>query len=819
MFTVTDVAFIGESQASNKILKPWWDVLMDYLVFSMLMLSIFSGTLLLLKDAVACVPMDFPERGNSVPTAASTQNSESTPSHLDPTAQAHTIFASTSEPSFIPETVRGRPTKLDYQQYVYINQVCYQKAVPWYSKYFPYLALMHSLVLLVSNNFWFRYPKTSSKIEHFVSILGKCFESPWTTKALSETACEDSESNPNRLNVSIPKHSDTEAKEGIDIPLVPNPEASFEKPVFEVPSVTILDKTDGEQAKALFEKVRKFRAHIEETDFTYKFYVGQAVFKVVKFLVVLSYTCTIVDHIQFFYICKPKIRNLTGYSKFYCTHNLAFVISKLLITYMILIIIYGLLSIYNLFWLFQGSLKEYSFEKVREESSFSDIPDVKNDFAFLLHMADQYDKLYSKRFAVFLSEVSENKLLEVNLNYEWTYEKLRQHVLRNSNGKLELHLFMLSGVPKSVFDMSDLEVLKLELISDVKLPAKVSQMTSLKELYLYHCPARVEHIALNFLRENLDVLHVKFTDTGEIPLWIYSLKNLTELYLSGNLNSENNKLIALESMKELKHLKLLNFKSNFSKIPSNVVDVATHLSKLVIQNDGTKLTVLNNLKKLSNLSELELQSCYLERIPQALSSLTNLQKIDLKSNNIRTMEEVSGFQSLRRLTCLRLWHNIIVSIPNTINVLRNLEQLFLSNNRLESLPNALFDLHKLRHLDVSYNLISLLPKNIEQLENLQSFSISDNKVDLLPLQLFNCVKLKTLQLGNNRITVVPAEIEQLTQLTYLELKGNYLVKLPPELGSCCFLKKHSFIVEDALFESLPFEVQEMLTEPEFVSSS
>ncbi|KAJ3606801.1 hypothetical protein NHX12_026320, partial [Muraenolepis orangiensis] len=90
------------------------------------------------------------------------------------------------------------------------------------------------------------------------------------------------------------------------------------------------------------------------------------------------------------------------------------------------------------------SLKCYSFESSR----YSDIPDAKNDFAFMLHMIDQYDQLYSKRFAVFLSEE-----------------------------KLELHLFMLRGIPDTVFDLLEVEELKLELIPDITIPPFIAQLT------------------------------------------------------------------------------------------------------------------------------------------------------------------------------------------------------------------------------------------------------------------------------------------------------------------------------------------------------
>ncbi|XP_028329540.1 volume-regulated anion channel subunit LRRC8D [Gouania willdenowi] len=847
MFTLTEVASLNDIQPTYRILKPWWDVFMDYLGLVMLMLAIFAMTMQITKDQVACLPyLEEPEEAASrvkpeqsaarevvsaattglpVFTTSTSMDTKDLPDeavHEIHTTHLHTSVA--AEQHVRQPQPTGVKTNLDYQQYIFINQICYHVALPWYSKYFPYLCLIHTLILMVSSNFWFKYPKTSSKIEHFVSILGRCFESPWTTKALSETACEDSEENKQRLTstASAPKHVSSEGKEdstnvNSSTPML-GVAFSADKPIVEVPSsMTILDKKDGEQAKALFEKVRKFRAHVEDSDFIYKLYVAQTVVKTVKFILILSYTSTFLVEINFKHICEPEIKHLTGYQKFFCTHNMAFMLNKLLISYMALILIYGMTCLYSLFWVFRRPLKEYSFEKVREESSFSDIPDVKNDFAFLLHMVDQYDQLYSKRFGVFLSEVSENKLREISLNHEWTFEKLRQLVTRNPQDQQELHLFMLSGLPNAVFDLTDLEVLKLELIPEVRFSAKVSQMTSLLELHLCHCPAKVEQTGFAFLRDHLRCLHVKFTDVAEIPAWVYLLRSLRELNLIGNLSSDNNKMIGLESMRDLRHLKTLCLKSNLTKMPTNITELSPHLIRLVVHNDGTKLLVLNSLKKMTSLIELELHNCELERIPHAIFSLTNLQELDLKSNNIRTIEEIISFQHLKRLTCLKLWHNKIITIPSSIGQVKSLEALHLSHNKLESLPPALFTLPKLRHLDVGHNSIAVLPPDVGLLQNLQHLAINANKLEALPKPLFRCTKLKMLCLSQNALTVLPESVGQLVQLTQLELRGNCLDRLPAQLGNCRQLRKTCLVVEDHLFDTLPVDVKESISRDPNVS--
>ncbi|KAG2461522.1 volume-regulated anion channel subunit LRRC8C [Polypterus senegalus] len=790
MIPVTEFRQFSEQQPAFRVLKPWWDVFTDYLSVAMLMIGVFGCTLQVMQDKIICLPKRI-----SMPNATS-----------DPVSDSH-LSASIHPPP--ANEMKGLKTNLDLQQYSFINQMCYERALHWYAKYFPYLVLIHTLVFMLCSNFWFKFPGSSSKIEHFISILGKCFDSPWTTRALSEVSGENPEEKDNKknnlnkssLNLSVIEGNLVKTQSLKSIP---------DKLVVDKPSAGALDKKEGEQAKALFEKVKKFRLHVEEGDLLYSMYVRQTVLKVLKFLIIIVYNSALVSKVQFTVSCNVDIQDMTGYKNFSCNHTMAHLFSKLSFCYLCFVSVYGLTCLYTLYWLFYRSLKEYSFEYVRQETGIDDIPDVKNDFAFMLHMIDQYDPLYSKRFAVFLSEVSENKLKQLNLNNEWTADKLRQRLQANSSNRLELQFFMLSGLPDTIFEITELQSLRLEIINNVTIPAAIAQLENLQELSLYQCSLKIHSAAASFLKENLKVLRVKFDDSRELPPWLYTLRNLEELNLIGSLSPDASKNITLDSLRELKSLKTLYLKSNFTKIPQSIVDVASHLQKLYIHNDGTKLVMLNNLKKIANLTDLELVHCDLERIPHAIFSLINLQELDLKENNIKSIEEIVSFQHLRKLTCLKLWYNSITYIPEHIKKLVGLERLYFSHNKIEVLPSHLFLCNKLRYLDLSYNDIRFIPPEIGVLQSLQYFSVICNKVESLPDELYFCKKLKTLKLGKNTLSVLSPKIAYLTLLTHLDLKGNHFESLPAELGCCRVLKKSGLIVEDILFETLPSEVREQM---------
>ena len=80
-------------------------------------------------------------------------------------------------------------------------------------------------------------------------------------------------------------------------------------------------------------------------------YLAQTIFKVLKVVLIVSYTTPLLGSISFNHICQPLTHALTGYQAFECTHALASVLHKLLVVYLCLVGLFGLLGLYTLSWI------------------------------------------------------------------------------------------------------------------------------------------------------------------------------------------------------------------------------------------------------------------------------------------------------------------------------------------------------------------------------------------------------------------------------------------------------------------------------------
>nr|XP_054606738.1 volume-regulated anion channel subunit LRRC8D isoform X1 [Nothobranchius furzeri] len=826
MFSLSEVAPLNHHQNSCKLLKPWWEVFMDYLVVLMLMVSVLACTEQLSRDRVVCLPSDLAVRNTRDPEDAA------------------------PPPLHVPVNIgpaRGRRTHLEHQQYVYVSQVCYHKALPACSRVFPYVILLQSLVLVAGGSFWLYFPLTSSRIEQFLAILAKCCESPWTSQALSLAAHQENirqaKRQPQRLPPSSPPVTRS-VSSGSNSPLLktstvpPSPcpstlscnstvsSASLssgdnacppEPPVMQKShrQVMSLDKSDGEEARALFERVRKFRSHCESSSVTFKVYLAQTLFKLLLVTLIVSYTAPLLGSVSFHHICRLEEVHLSGYAAFECVHPLSSLLRVLLVAYMTLLGLYGLLNLYTLVWVSHSCLQRYSFPSLEELDSLGRIPDLRNDLAFLLHVLDQYDPLLSQRLSVFLSPVSESRLLEESLERCWGEDKLHAMTSVDADGCSRLQLVALPRLPSAVFTLSQLQVLELELILDARFTAQVYNMTSLRELHLHHCCPSVDPGAHAVLQERLEVLQITFAQASQIPNWAFSLRGLHELHLSGRFSGEGGvgHSWALGSLRQLRQLRVLVIRGLLQRIPVELCEVAGSLVRLEIHNEDTRLLALTGLKRMVNLTELQLRACQLQRLPSALLALTNLQMLDLQHNSLRTLEQLLSLAHLQHLSSLKLAYNQVLTLPHSVGVLRGLELLDLSNNHLRSLPPALFTLRRLRRLLLAGNLLVELPPAVKELKLLTELDLSGNRLESLPSDLFNsCLELRVLNVAHNSLGSLPGGIAALKRLSRLDLRSNRLEELPAELGCCSGLCGGALLVENWLLLSLQPHIRDFLSQ-------
>ena len=101
-------------------------------------------------------------------------------------------------------------------------------------------------------------------------------------------------------------------------------------------------------------------------------------------------------------------------------------------------------------------------------------------------------------------------------------------------------------------------------------------------------------------------------------------------------------------------------------------------------------------------TKLDLSAQGLQKLPEYVVSQTNLEELDISSNNISGALPAE-IRHLQNLKILNASNNQMTGVPAEVGQLRNLEVLDLSNNQLTGLPYELGNLKNLKVLDLSGN--------------------------------------------------------------------------------------------------------------------
>jgi Leucine-rich repeat (LRR) protein len=139
--------------------------------------------------------------------------------------------------------------------------------------------------------------------------------------------------------------------------------------------------------------------------------------------------------------------------------------------------------------------------------------------------------------------------------------------------------------------------------------------------------------------------------------------------------------------------------------------------------------------------------------------ITDLQKMDVRKNNLR-------------------------ALPEYMNDLRNIEFLYAQHNDIEKLPD-LSDCVNLKEVHLSNNFIKEIPENFcEKLPNLKVLDLRDNKIEKLPDEISMLQGLMRLDLTNNSISSLPHSLCTLAHLVSLHVEGNPIKSIRRDIIAC-----------------------------------
>ncbi|XP_039209898.1 leucine-rich repeat-containing protein 69 isoform X2 [Crotalus tigris] len=195
--------------------------------------------------------------------------------------------------------------------------------------------------------------------------------------------------------------------------------------------------------------------------------------------------------------------------------------------------------------------------------------------------------------------------------------------------------------------------------------------------------------------------------------------------------------------------------------------------------------LLRVLRGGSGTRSLSLARRGLQHPPRGLASLSNLERLNLRDNQLFSLSH--EMEALSRLKVLNLGNNNFEEVPEQLKYLISLQKLYMFGNKITKISPLIFDdLKNLELLNLNKNQLSYLPPEICRLENLECVSLENNKLEKIPKEFCCLQNLRVLHLSHNFITTLPEDIKHLKKLKILILSRNKIETLPDGI---CKLKR------------------------------
>jgi Leucine-rich repeat (LRR) protein len=200
---------------------------------------------------------------------------------------------------------------------------------------------------------------------------------------------------------------------------------------------------------------------------------------------------------------------------------------------------------------------------------------------------------------------------------------------------------------------------------------------------------------------NYDGIRIIITEGGSLPDSINKFKNIKELLINGPITNIS---AIYNNFRNLEELVLVG--SNFDNISPEIYKLQNLRLLLII---GTRIKELP--KEIGRLNKLEILildgNQELEVLPESISTLTNLIRIDCDSCKVK---KLPNLEKLNKLIILDFDDNMIEELQDMFGKLESLQFVFFSGNKIKNIPKSLSTLKNLKALRFGNNLITDIPR-------------------------------------------------------------------------------------------------------------
>jgi Leucine-rich repeat (LRR) protein len=189
-------------------------------------------------------------------------------------------------------------------------------------------------------------------------------------------------------------------------------------------------------------------------------------------------------------------------------------------------------------------------------------------------------------------------------------------------------------------------------------------------------------------------------------------------------------------------------------------------------NSDTFSVFPKEIFRYRKLRKLDLGNCQIKSLPDSIDLLSELESLQIEGDELAAL--TPGLFRLKNLRKLYLSDMNLDSLPAAIGQLSKLEVFSYQGKKIHTLPESIGQLTQLRELHLRMAGIDSLPAGVAFLPSLKEIELYGNNLIHIPEPLVHNAAITRIDLGSNSISSIPADLSSMKNLRYLDISYNPL---------------------------------------------